>query len=319
MSSAYRDVTNVFGAEEGGQKDPRDTPPTYVWNMPPRAFSLQTEVGFVGFSIPGALPLGIARFTMRNRKFSLNFDTLRPSCTGGMMPVVYIVPGLEGAYDVLDEHRVISERLGLTIQKSASHPNWWAKPCYKPSLEYIRAWKELERGVAWKPTTAGPKMQLSKEEGQALRDRRMQVITADNLRSWTYRVQDSLQAEEMNIALEQGIFRIYGDYTPVPTLGGVDGFRALVKEFRKRRIRVSFYIHPFMVNTSIDYFQNYPEALCKPIDKKTETIYNTEHLYDAAPKLGLIGSWIRILQRIRILAPGPFWSTMRPYPLATRP
>lgn len=276
VSSAYLDMTSVFGAEVGGQKDPRDTPPTYIWNMPVRAFSLQSGAGFVGFSIPGVQAIGVTRLDMKNRRFSLSFDALRPACTRGRTPTVYIVPGLEGSHDVLDAHRVISEKLGLMKRKSSRHPTWWTRPTYKASLEYIRIWQDMDRGIPWT------------EHDQDLKDRHMSVITPENLRRWVYRVKKSLRVDEMNVMCEQGVFRIYGDYTPVPTLGGTAGFRALVDEFRSRKIHVCFYVHPFMVNAKIDYFRKHPEALCRPVDRKTALFYNTEHLYDSDPKFALL-------------------------------
>ena len=276
VSTAYMHMISVFGADPGGMPDPRERPPTYVWNVPPRAFSLQTESGFVGFSLPGGLPLGIMRLSVRDQRFSCNFDIVRPSCTGGRLPVVYIVPGLEGAHDILDEHRLISDRLGLTRKKSSNHPTFWSAPVYKASLEYLRQWRELDAG---KPT-----YDISQED----RDKRMAVINPDNLRRWTYTVKKSLRVKEMSVMFEQGIFRIYGDYRPVRTLGGTEGFRQIVDEFHSNGVHVCFYIHPFMVNKKIPYFQKHPEALCKPITPSTETYYNTEHLYDDDPKLGLI-------------------------------
>ena len=284
VSSAYLDMTNVFGAEIGGMKDPRDTPPTYIWNIPPRAFSLQTSAGFIGFTVPGPQPIGLTRLSMKNRKFTLSFEPVRPACSGGVTPIVYIVPGLDGAYDVLDEHRVISTKLGLMVKKPAKHPAWWTKPTYKASLQYIRIWQDMERD----DPPPGDDHRTGVSASQAQRDRRMAVINPENLRNWTYQVKQSLDIDEMNVMFEQGMFCIYGDYTPIPTLGGTKGFRALVDEFRTKKIHVCFYIHPFMVNTKIKYFQKYPEALCKPIDRKTELYYNSEHLYDANPTFGLI-------------------------------
>lgn len=276
VSSAYLDMTNVFGAEIGGQKDPRDTPPTYVWNMPVRAFSLQTDAGFVGFSIPGVQAIGVTRLSMKNRKFALTFEALRPACTRGLTPPIYIVPGLAGSHDVLDEHRVLTEKLGLMKKKSPRHPRWWTNPTYKASLEYIRLWQEMDRGIPWT------------EHDQDLKNRHMATINPRNLRRWVYDVKKSLRVDEMNVMFEQGIFRIYGDYTPVPTLGGTEGFRKLVDEFRAKNIRICYYVHPFMVNAKIDYFKKNPEALCTPIDRKTALFYNTEHLYDADPQFALL-------------------------------
>jgi len=288
VSTCNMHMISVFGADPGGMPDPRERPPTYIWNIPPRAFSLQTTAGFVGFSIPGALPLAVMRLTMADRKFSCAFDTVRPACNDGMLPVVYIVPGLAGAHDVLDEHRVISDRLGLTRKKSSKHPSFWTQPVYKASLEYLRQWREIDEGK--------PLYEITQE----YRDKRMAVINPENLRKWTYHVKKSLRVKEMNVMFEQGIFRIYGDYTPVRTLGGTAGFRRLVDEFHENGVHVCFYIHPFMVNTRIPYFQKHPEALCKPIDPTTETYYNTEHLYDADPKLGLI-DWTHPLGRAYLL------------------
>jgi hypothetical protein len=296
ISSAYRDMINVFESEPGGMPDPRDYPPTYIWNMPPRAFSLQTAAGFVGFSIPGPLPVGVTRLTMHNRRFSLSFDVLRPACTQGVMPVVYFVPGLGGAYDVLNEHRIISEKLGLTRKKSAKHPTWWSKPVYKASVEYIRRWQEIDRKRQWSEArhASGP-------HDPWIHNERMKVITPENLRAWVFEVKKSLRQSEMSVMFEQGIFRIYGDYKPVPTLGGTEGFRRLVDGFRRKGVHVCFYIHPFMVSKKLPYFQKHPEALCQPIDKRTETFYNTEHLYDPSPKLGLL-DWTHPLGRNYLLA-----------------
>ena len=288
ISSAYRDMINVFQSEPGGMPDPRDFPPTYVWNIPAKAFSLKTNAGYVGFSIPGALPVGTTRLSMKDRLFSLSFDLLRPACTDGTMPVVYIVPGLAGAYDVLDEHRVISEKLGLTKKKTANHPQWWTKPCYKASLEYIRRWQEIDRGIPWT------------QHDQSIKDKHMEIMTQDNFRSWIMEVKKSIRADEMNVMFEQGVFRIYGDYTPITTMGGTKGFRSFVDELRQAGVHVCYYIHPFMVNAKIDFFQKHPEALCKPIDKKTALFYNTEHLYDPDPKFGLL-DWTHPLGRKYLL------------------
>jgi hypothetical protein len=132
LSSTYLDMINVFGAEIGGMKDPRDTPPTYVWNLPRRAFSLKTESGFIGFAVPGVQPIGVTRLSMKNRRFSLSFEPVRLACCKGVTPTVYIVPGLEGAYDVLDEYRVLTQKLGLIE----------GAPIYDDSIRFVRIFDE---------------------------------------------------------------------------------------------------------------------------------------------------------------------------------
>ena len=264
LSSAYLDIMNVFGADGAGLTDPGDFPPTFVWNMPARAFDIETDAGWVGLSIPGALPVGVTRLTMKKRVLSLNFDALRPGCRDGGMPVVYFVTGLGQAEDVLDAHRVISDRLGLTIQKASDHPAWWTQPIFKAYLEHWRRTKD-------EPDPAKQKA----------------VLCTENLLDWTFRVKESLQRDEMLVIFEQGVYRCYGDYTPIDALGGASGFRETVDDLRDKGVRVCYYVHPFMVNTKAAFYQAHPEAFCRPKDKSVIVKYACEN-YDAEPQYALV-------------------------------
>lgn len=264
ISSAYLDIMNVFGADGAGLTDPGDNPPSFVWNMPARAFNIETDAGWVGFSIPGALPVGVVRLGMKRRTLSMTFDALRPGCRDGGMPVVHFVTGLAKPEDVLDQHRMISDRLGLTVKKSADHPEWWTHPVFKAYLEHWR---------------------LTKDEPDPEKQRA--VLSTENLLDWTFKVKESLQRDEMIAIFEQGVYNCYGDYRPIPALGGAKGFRKTVDDLRKKGVRVAYYIHPFMVNTKIDFYQKHPEAFCKPKDRSVMVKYACEN-YDEAPTYALV-------------------------------
>ena len=264
ISSAYLDIMNVFGADGAGLTDPGDYPPTFVWNMPVRAFSLETDAGYLGVAMPGPLPVGVVRLTMRDRLFSVSFDTLRPACSDGSMPVIYFVPGLNEPYDILDEHRVIAERLGLTRRKSPDHPAWWTQPTFKAYLEHWRRTKDV----------ADPEEQKK-------------VLSTESLLDWTFTVKDALGVDEMLAIFEQGVYRCYGDYRPIDALGGVAGFRDTVDDLRSQGIRICYYIHPFMFNRKAPFYQEHPEAFCTPIDDSVIVKYACEN-YDAEPQFALV-------------------------------
>ena len=284
VSSAYDDIMHVDGADGAGLTDPGDFPPTFVWNMPTRAFSFKTSAGWLGFAIPGALPVGVTRLKMYQETFTLRFEVLRPACPDGGMPVVYLVTGLQGAYDVLDEERAVSGRLGLTVKKSPDHPNWWAGPGFKAYLEQHHLYKLAEERAA-KEHVDCPSMPS--------------MISLEKFASWIRTVKKDLRLKEMYAILEQGAYRYYGDYRPTDALGGPDGFRKLVDELRAENVRMCFYIHPFMCNTKVDFYRKHPEAFCKPKKTGHKTGYALE-VGDANPEFALV-DWTHPLGREYIL------------------
>lgn len=276
ISSAYDDLLHPDGADGNGLTDPGDKPPVFIWNMPVRDWAFQTGSGWIGFTIPGALPVGVTRLTMERRRFSLTFEVLRPSCREGRMPVVYLVPGLRDPYDVLDEDRLVSDRLGLTVRKSADHPAFWSLPGFKAYLEQYRLSREG-----------------SKEAGTS-RDQ-PGVVPREKLVGWIRTVKKDLGLGEMFAILEQGAFRCYGDYRPTDELGGIRGFREMVDELRGDNVHLCFYVHPFMCNTKVDFYREHPEAFCTPKQKGHETHYALEQ-GDETPHFALI-DWTHPLGR----------------------
>ena len=267
ISSAYMEA-GVFGHDGEGLTDPGDEPITWVFNTPPRVFSVSAGPAadgvHVGFSIPGPLPVGVTHLAMEDRRLSLAFDVWRPACRDASLPVVYILPGLKDPYDVLDEHRVISEAWGLTRRKPGDHPAWWTKPVLKTFLEHHRILPEVKDPAE-----------------------RLQVLSTARLLDWILTVKEMIQTDEMQAILEQGVYRIYGDYRPIDALGGVNGFRKTVDALRRKGVRICYYVHPFMVNTKTDFYRKHPDAFCKPKNPSVRQKYACEY-YDDNPEYALV-------------------------------
>lgn len=134
ISSCFNGLT-PDEADGEGMTDPGDVPPTWIWNVPIRVLSLHTECGWLGLSLPGPLPVGVTRLAMKDRRFSMGFEELRPACEEAAMPRVYFLTGLAGAYDALEVHRDLSMALGWMVRRDAAQPAWWAKPTFKPAMD----------------------------------------------------------------------------------------------------------------------------------------------------------------------------------------
>ena len=268
ISSAYADIQSVDGRDGQGMTDPGDNPQSWIWNVPVRAAALQTEAGlpdgrqaaWLGLSIPGPIPVGVTRFTMDRRALSVTFEVLRSTCPDWGMPVVYFVPGLNDPYDLLDEHRAISDRLGLTVRKPADHPAWWANVSYVYWDEYLCMLKD--------PDLPEPEKKL----------------TAARYLSWLAAVKESVRVRDINVTFEQGCYNLYGDYTPVPELGGVEGVRKMIDALREEGTHSGYYIHPFLVNTKLPVFREHPEFFCRPRQRGYHMTYGLEMRDKEAPE-----------------------------------
>ncbi|MFH0963347.1 MAG: hypothetical protein V2A58_04975 [Planctomycetota bacterium] len=254
VSSCYGAMA-VDGGDGQGMTDPGDLPPTWINNIQPRVFALRSEAGWVGLSLPGALPVGVTRARMEGRRWSLSFEALRPACREGGMPVVYFAPGIENPYDVVDVQRELSDALGLTVRKSADQPAWWASPHYK-------LWDEMARLQRFATFTYD-------EEGKP-----HTVLTTENVRKWLARVREHTGIRELNLFFDQTYFYQYGDKRVTDELGGVAGFRALIDELRAEGTRVALYLHLYHVSEGIDFYREHPEAFVK---HKTRRDYHFQH------------------------------------------
>ncbi|MFH0919119.1 MAG: hypothetical protein V1913_02050 [Fibrobacterota bacterium] len=239
ISSAYANINSPDGTTGGGMTDPDDIPVHWIWNVHVRAFVLGGKDRWLGVSIPGPWGIGVTRLAMQNEHFNLRFEVLRPGCTEGNMPVVYFCPHLSDPFDVLDEHRILSEKLGLMNLEKKNIPQWWTNPWQGFSDEWYRHHHE---GL------------ITKEKGNIL----------EYLTQWIEKTRQTTGIHDLNTNLEQGCFRLYGDYRPAENMGTARDLRARVDAWRKDGIHAGLYLHPFIVNTKVKFYQEHPEAFCKP-------------------------------------------------------
>jgi len=247
ISSAYPGM-NVDDADGHGMTDPGDMPPTWIWNIPVRALSFLTDDGdWLGLSVPGALPVGVTRLKMAQQQFSMTFQVVQASCEEWQLPQVYFAPGLCGPYDVLDSHRAISQTRGWMVEKDPDHPEWWTYP-------YFKCWDEMLR------QQGGPF--TYDEEGNP-----STILTTENWLAWIEEVAASTGLEgHINAVIDQYWSYRYGSKVVIDELGGVEGLRQTIDSLRERGTRVGLYLHQYMVDKSVPFYQEHPECFCEPID-----------------------------------------------------
>ena len=240
ISSAYADTSAPDTEDKtGGMTDPTDCPTHWIWNMHVRALALRGRHSWLGLSVPGPWGIGITRLAMHRERFNLRFEQLNPGCTNSRMPVVYFCPGLDDAFAVLDEHRELSEALGLMDLAPKTIPPWWTNP-------WFGYYDEMQRCLHNKTIQANS------------------VSTIELMKTWVAKTRELLGTRELNINMEQGCFRLYGDYRPAEIMGTPEEVRAVVDAWRRDGVHVGHYIHPFVVNTKIPFYHQHPEAFCQP-------------------------------------------------------
>jgi hypothetical protein len=243
ISSAYAESNSPDGVDGvgGGMTDPADVPVHWVWNVQTRAFAVKGRARWLGLSIPGPWGIGVTRLTMRKTRLGVGFEFLQTGCTGGKMPVVYFCPGLADGFDALDEHRLLSEKLGLMDLAPKTVPEWWKNP-------WFGYYDEFERQL----------------HGKVISRQSSNVMLL--LKGWLERTQELCAHREFNVNLEQGCYRLYGDYRPAPIMGTAEEVRAVTDAWRAEGVHVGHYIHPFVVNTKVPFYREHPEAFCRPKD-----------------------------------------------------
>ncbi|MFH0921762.1 MAG: hypothetical protein V1913_15545 [Fibrobacterota bacterium] len=248
LSSAYIDM-HVDKEDGAGMTDPGDKPPTWIWNIPARAFAIETPKGWMGISIPGPLSVGVTRMTMQHGTFNLKFEEFRPTAREWGPARVYFIPGLPDPYDALDQHRRISKACGLMRTKIAKHPKWWSYPTFKCGDEIFRV-----NNKQWI---------LRDEDGNF-----SSFLTTDNWLRWIDHVAKYTRLEgNMNLQVDQLFFHGYGGRHVISTLGGQEGFRKTIDQLRDKGFRVGLYLHLYMIDpTATDFPAKHPDAICKPKD-----------------------------------------------------
>ncbi len=252
ISSAYIGM-NVDGEDGAGMTDPGDKPPTWIWNVPPRALAIETPAGWMGLSIPGPLSVGVTRFTMQRGVFNLTFEELRPTAAEWGPPRVYFFPGLIDPYDALDEHRRVSERCGLTRKlRPSACPDWWTHPSFKCADEVYR-----ENNRQWVVHEKDGRMTTS--------------LTTENWLKWVGEVEQYTGLRgKLNLQVDQIFFYGYGGRRVLETLGGAEAFRKTIDDLRQRGNHVGLYLHLYVLDpTATDFPARHADACCKPKDPAT--------------------------------------------------
>ena len=240
ISSAYADLNSPdYDDIPAGMTDPTDAPPHWIWNIHVRAFAFRGRQHWLGVSIPGPWGIGVTRLNMHRARFNLRFEQLQTGCSNGRMPVVYFCPGLDDGFDVLDEHRNLSEKLDLFDLQPQEYPDWWSNPWFGYYDEMMRLMHE-----------------------KVIEPSNSNVINL--LRDWVAKIKDLCRIDKLNINMEQGCYRLYGDYRPAKIFGSPESVRAAIDNWRQQGVHVGHYIHPFLVNTKVPFYQEHPEAFCKP-------------------------------------------------------
>lgn len=232
-----------------GMTDPGDVPPTWIWNVPAQVLSLHTRAGWIGLSMPDPLPVGVVRAGVRDGRFAMLFEELRPRCEEGRMPRVYFLTGLAGPYDALEAHRTLSAALGWMIRRGPGQPAWWARPTFKPSVDLFSG----EQGTR----------ALCREKDGSWTSH----LTTGNLSGWVdaFLSREGL-ADGAKVILDQVFMYGYGSRRIIRELGGAEGFRALIDRFRERGVYVGLYFHPFFVGVNEPFYRERPECFCRPQD-----------------------------------------------------
>ena len=255
LSSAYI-AMHVDGQDGDGMTDPGDKPPTWIWNIPPRALAIETPRGWMGISIPGPLSVGVTRLTMQRGVFNIHMEELRPTALEWGAPRFYLVPGLADPYDALDSHREISDACGLTRRTPPHQPAWWSYPIFKCADEVLRV-----NDRSW----------TIRDENGNLTTR----LTTENWLGWIDHVENYTgRKDRWNLMVDQLFFSGYGSRETFAVLGGNSGFRETIDTLRERDMHVGLYVHLCMLDpTATDFPKLHPEAICRPKEPTTRVVH----------------------------------------------
>jgi len=240
---------SVDGDDGAGMTDPGDRPPTWIFNIPAHFCALKASKNeWMGFCMPYPHALGVVRYRMDHERFSLSFEAVQASCPESGCPRVYLQAGMREPYELCDRHYTLSKIAGLTKTNALkTHPDWWGHPYYKSYDDQLRT--EREEG--------GYSGHLKMVDGK-LRS----VLNTARIRKWHSMVEEQTGLTgKLNVFLDQIYFNHYGGYDKVnEDLGGIQGLRKTIDEWRTRGVRTGLYFHPFTVSKDADFFKQHPEA-----------------------------------------------------------
>jgi len=239
---------NVDFEDGAGMTDPGDKPPTWIFNIPAHMCAFKGDSGeWLGISMPLPHAVGAVRYKMNKEKFSLVFEAVQASCTESGCPKVYFESGLNEPYDLCDRHYQLSKELGLTKKQIKAHPEWWAHPYYKSYDDQVRM--ENKEG--------GYEGHIKIVDGKP-----HSALTLKRFKKWHKLVQEKTGLRgKVNAFFDQVYFNCYGDYRRInDEMGGIEGFRKLIDQWRSHGIRCGLYFHPYTCSKDAGFYKNNPEA-----------------------------------------------------------
>jgi len=242
-----------FEPDGAGMTDPGDLVPTWIFNVPAHMAAFQVnDEEWAGICMPLPHAIGAVRYDMDRERFRLRVDTVQASCPENGCPKIYFETGLSDPYQLCDRHYALSEQLGLTRGRvTADHPAWWGHPYYKSYDDQLRM--EQEEG--------GYVGHFKEVDGK-----QVSALTAERFKNWHAAVEEKTDlVGRVNTFFDQVYFARYGDYREInPELGGVDGFRAMIDEWRSRGVHTGLYFHLYTISKDSDFYKQHPEACLEP-------------------------------------------------------
>lgn len=250
-------------------------------NVPARvaAFDLD-ESGWLAVSIPGALSVARTRFHFHDGAFDLTFREYRPTDAVGPLRVC-LRAGLHSPGDALAFHAEMTRKLGYWRDRS-NHPRWWSLP----------RWGMYDENCHTGQTSLDAP------------DARNSPLTPDRIRGWTQQVRQITGLNEFFVFYDQGYFRRYGEYVPVDSLGGVEGFRRLIDAMRRDGVRTGLYCHPFHADLAIPEIAAHPDWLVLGDDPSAPPVSGDMRLGSLDWTHPQVTSYMRGVIR-RIVSPEP--------------
>jgi len=202
----------------------------------PRDIAFRSDRKWWGICVPGILPVGETRFSMRRGRLSLEFVHCTASNTGGKLPKAVLAVDLESSYDLLDvDVKLCRERKELAAR--AKFHSWWAKPVFCTWGEQCRAGDDAD-------------------------DVDKTPLNAQNVRTWVSIIRNKTGVPDFTVAIDAPWFPMYGDFiADTPRFGGTEGLRNLINELHLAGHRVLLWFTPFRIDFACDIATTEPDCL----------------------------------------------------------
>ena len=240
--------TRIRPKGECGTADPAHFPPLWQGRGTPRVCAAHHDsIGWWGICVPGPLPVCDTYFETIRGRFQIRFDYLRPGCTEGFMPTVYLALPLP---DPQDPFSVMANMWELSAP--------WR---LEPGRDY-----ELTNFVGY--AICHPWNAIQYHAGNNIAAP-IPPATADSSCNTAFMreliaTMEGLQPDiKWNLFLPQGWYKNIGDHEVGDNFGGEEGFRALGEHLRQRGHLLTFHLRLHRFNQRSKVGRAHPEWTAK--------------------------------------------------------